>query len=141
MCVVAALGAGLSQQAVINASVGQMLNGPVAAAALSMTVSALLLVAVTWWIGTPLRLGAVAALSGWSVLAGLLGAAFVAGSAFLVPVTGAALFFVCLVAGQLTGALVADAVGALGIEPRALSVQKIAGVALAFLGVVLVRFG
>jgi transporter family-2 protein len=77
----------------------------------------------------------------WVIFGGLIGAVFVSGGIILVPVMGVASFFVCLIAGQLVGAVVADAIGAFGLEPRALSARKLAGVALAFAGVVLVRSG
>ena len=141
MALAALLGIALSQQPAINAAVGQVLQSPVVAAALSVTLSAVLLLALIFASGTPVRFGNVSALPWWWVIAGLIGAVFVAGSTLLVPITGAALFFVCLIAGQLVGALIIDAVGAFGMDARAISLRKLAGVSLAFAGVALVRLG
>ncbi|MEW9921294.1 DMT family transporter [Marimonas sp. MJW-29] len=141
MLVVGAIGFTLSQQPVINAATAQTLNSPFAAAAFSLTISAVVVFAIFLATGAPTRPAQVLDLPWWSILAGVIGAAFVAGGAMLLPLTGAALFFVCLVAGQLLGAVFADLVGTFGLEPRGLSFQKIAGVLLAFVGAALVRWG
>ncbi|NND89829.1 MAG: EamA-like transporter family protein, partial [Granulosicoccus sp.] len=72
---------------------------------------------------------------------GMIGVSIVAGGAALAPVTGAALFFVCLVAGQLLGAAAADHIGAFGMPVRPLSLTRIAGLLLVFFGALLVHRG
>ncbi len=47
----------------------------------------------------------------WMFVGGLIGGAFVAVQAYAVPLTGVALFLVCVVAGQTVGALAVDGVG------------------------------
>ena len=141
MLIAVFIGFGLSQQPVINAATAQVLNSPFAAAAFSLSLSAFLVFAVFLFTGAPTRPADLSALPWWSMLAGVIGAIFVAGGAMLVPLTGAALFFVCLIAGQLIGAVFADLVGTFGLEPRGVSLRKLAGVALAFMGVALVRWG
>ena len=141
MAAAALIGLALSQQPAINGATSGFLGSAFAAAAFSLTISALLVAGVFWFSGAPTQAGQFLTLPWWSVLGGVIGAVFVAGGAILVPVTGAAVFFVCLIAGQLLGAVIADAIGAFGLEERALSAQKLAGIALAFAGVVLVRWG
>lgn len=134
-----AIGVALSQQAAINAATAQVLNSALAAAAFSLAVSTVIVLALLVASGAPTQPAAVLSLPAWAVLAGLIGAMFVSGGAMLVPVMGATLFFLCLIAGQLVGAVVADAFGAFGVEQKALSLRKLAGVGLAFAGVLLVR--
>ena len=141
MLIAGVIGFGLSQQPVINAATAQVLNSPFAAAAFSLGLSAMFVFGVFLATGAPTQPANFAALPWWSVLAEVIGAIFVAGGAILVPLTGTALFFVCLIAGQLIGAVFADLVGTFGLEPRGVSFQKLAGVALAFAGVALVRWG
>ncbi len=72
-------------------------------------------------------------------MGGAIGALFVAGSTLLVPITGAAVFITCLVAGQLIGALVVDAVGGFGLEERSLSIRKVLGITMVLTGIMLER--
>ena len=135
------IGLALSQQPAINGATSGVLDSAIAAAAFSLTISAFMVATVFWLSGAPTRAVQFFELPWWSVLGGVIGALFVTGGAMLVPITGAAVFFTCLIAGQLLGAVIADAVGAFGLEKQALSVWKLAGIALAFAGVVLVRWG
>lgn len=141
MMIAVAIGFVLSQQPVINAATTEVLKSPLAAAALSLSLSAALVFVVFLVSGAPTQPANLWALPWWSVLAGVIGAIFVAGGAILVPLTGAALFFVCLIAGQLIGAVFTDLVGTFGSEARGVSLQKIGGVALAIAGAALVRWG
>lgn len=134
-----AIGVALSQQPVINAVTSQILNSAFAAAAVSLGISTLIVLGMFAVSGAPTQPASFWSLPWWAVLAGLFGAVFVSGGAMLVPVMGATLFFLCLIAGQLTGAVVADTIGAFGVEQKALTWRKLAGVALAFAGVLLVR--
>ena len=134
------IGLALSQQAAINAATSGVLNSAFAAAAFSLAISLVVVLVLYFFSGAPAAPGDLLSLPWWSVVAGLIGAGFVSGGAALVPVIGATMFFVCLIAGQLLGSVIADALGAFGMEPKPLSVRKIAGVALAFAGAVLVRW-
>ena len=63
------------------------------------------------------------------------------GGLILVPRIGVASFFVCVIAGQLVGAVIADYIGAFGLVSKDLSISKLAEVFMAFLAVLFVRFG
>lgn len=67
--------------------------------------------------------------------------AVVEGGTYLAPELGTTLFFVCLVAGQLMGAAIADHVGALGLPVRSLSMTRIVGLTLVLAGAFLVHRG
>lgn len=135
------IGIALSFQPVINGASASVLNSAFAAATFSLLVSAVTVFVLFCLNGAPTQASQLLNLPWWAVFGGIIGAVFVSGGIFLVPIMGAAVFFVCLIAGQLVGAVFADTIGALGLEPRALSIRKFAGMALAFSGVVLVRWG
>ena len=135
------LGMLFSQQPVINMAVYRILGSPVAAAAYSVFVTLVCLLILLPFSGGSVRPGLLVMLPWWSVLGGMIGVGIVAGAAALAPVTGAALFFVCLVAGQLMGAALADHIGAFGLPVRSLSWTRMAGLGLVFLGAVMVHRG
>jgi transporter family-2 protein len=63
------------------------------------------------------------------------------GGTVIVPVTGAAVFFVCLIAGQLFGSVLLDHIGAFGLPVREIGTLRFLGILLTFGGVILVRYG
>ena len=77
----------------------------------------------------------------WVYLAGFAGTLFVAGGVVIAPVTGALLFFICVVAGQLLGATLADHFGLFGLDLRPVSPARLIGLALVVGGAVLVQLG
>jgi transporter family-2 protein len=135
-----ALGLCLSLQPPINAVMARIVGSSLLAAVLSITISLVAVVAVwaAWGKGAG-DLAAVRALPWWVLLGGLAGAAFVAGSIVVAPALGLALFFVCVVAGQLAGAALADQLGAFGLAPRPLDAPRLVGLALVLAGALLVR--
>ena len=99
------LGVLVAVQPLMNAVLARAIGSPYGAAAISIVVAflgALAMLAVTGR-GDTSR-AALAAVPWWIYLAGLVGTVFVAGGVVIAPVTGALLFFVCVVAGQLVGA-------------------------------------
>ena len=134
------IGFALAFQPVINSSAAVVLNSTFAAATFSLLLSFLTVFVLFCLNGASIPPGQLPNLPWWAVFGGIFGAAFVSDSIFLVPVLGATVFFVCLIAGQLTGAVFADTIGAFGLESRTLSVSKFVGVGLTFLGVLLVSW-
>lgn len=135
------LGMVFSQQPVINGAVNRILGSPLATAAYSVFITLVCLLIMLPFAGGSLRPSVLSTLPWWSVLGGMIGVGIVAGGAALAPLTGAALFFVCLVAGQLMGAALADHMGAFGLPVRSLSLTRVAGLGLVFLGALLVHRG
>jgi bacterial/archaeal transporter family-2 protein len=68
----------------------------------------------------------------WS--AGAFGVIAVGATAFLIPKTGVATAITLIIAGQLLIAAVIDHFGVLGVATKALSLQRLGGLALVFLG-------
>jgi transporter family-2 protein len=136
------LGALIAMQPLMNAVLARATGSPFGAAAISILVAfmgAMVMILVTGR-GDTSR-AALASVPWWIYLAGLTGTAFVAGGVVIAPVTGALLFFLCIIAGQLLGATLADHFGAFGLDIRPTSLPRLAGIALVLAGVVLVRSG
>ena len=70
---------------------------------------------------------------------GTLAAPYLIGASFLTPRLGIGLFLGAIIAGQLSGAVLLDHVGAFGATPRPVDAFRLAGIAALMLGVVLVR--
>ena len=135
-----AIGASLSLQPPINAVMARSLHSPLLAACLSIAISLICAVAVwlTWSQGAG-DLAQVKELPFWVVIGGIVGAVFVAGGIIVAPILGIALFFVCVVAGQLTGSILADQFGAFGIPVRPVNMTKLLGLGLVLAGAALVQ--
>lgn len=136
-----AIGMAFATQPAINGAAVKTLGSPVAAAALSVAITLIACLVILPFSSGTIKPSALISLPWWIVLGGLIGAFVVAGGAAIAPVTGAALFFVCLICGQLVGSVLVDHFGAFGMTEKPVNLTKIAGVALALGGVVLVRMG
>jgi len=135
-----AIGACLSLQPPINAVMGRVLGSPLLSSVFSIAISLIVVVPVWLTVGQGGGdLGRVTALPWWVVVGGVIGVVFVAGSVIVAPVLGIALFFVCVVAGQLLGATVVDHVGAFGLPTKPIDAMKLVGLALVLVGAVLVQ--
>ncbi|HPG21704.1 MAG TPA: DMT family transporter [Amaricoccus sp.] len=137
-----ALGIVVAVQPLLNAILARATGSPITAATISILVAFLGSLAL-FGLGDrgDTSRAALATVPWWVYLAGLIGTAFVAGGVVIAPVTGALLFFLCVVGGQLLGAALADHFGAFGLDIRPLSPARLAGLALVLAGVVLVRQG
>ena len=84
--------------------------------------------------GTPALAAALARrasdLAGVHFIGGLLGVAFVFAAIFVPELLGSQAFSIALVSGQLVGSAALDSVGLLGVQARALSPLRLAGVVL-----------
>ncbi len=75
-------------------------------------------------------------LPGWVWLGGLLGACHVVISMKTIPVLGASLCLVFVIAGNLIGGAVYDQMGAFGLDRQPLTVTRLIGLGLVLAGVV-----
>ena len=133
------VGAIVSTQPALNALLARSVGSSYGAAAISIAVAfgSILIAATVAGMGqiTPQTLGAV---PWWVYLAGVAGTVFVAGGVIITPVTGALVFFVCVIAGQLIGSTLADHFGAFGLEVREISIMRILGIGLVLVGAIIV---
>lgn len=130
----------VSLQPPINAAMARTLGSSVLAGLVSIAIS-LVLVLFIWlaWGRGEGDLSQLSALPWWVYIGGVVGAIFVVGSIVSAPILGVALFFVCVVAGQLLFAAVVDHMGAFGVDVRPLNPIKIAGLGLVLIGAFLVQ--
>ena len=77
----------------------------------------------------------------WVFLAGLVGLVFVLAGVTIAPVTGALVFIVCVISGQLFGALAVDHFGLFGVAVRHVTPSRLAGLGLVLAGAFLVQRG
>lgn len=73
------------------------------------------------------------------VITGLLAMPYLLAASFLAPRIGVGLFIAALIAGQLSGGVILDQVGAFGGATRPIDAVRILGIFVLLLGVVLVR--
>jgi transporter family-2 protein len=129
-------------QPLLNAIVARAIGSPFGATLVSLLVSlagALVLVAFTGR-GTMTR-ETLATVPWWAFLAGLVGVIFVLSGVTLAPVTGALLFFMGVIGGQLLGAMLADHFGLFGLAVRHVTLERLLGLALVLGGAILVQRG
>jgi bacterial/archaeal transporter family-2 protein len=137
----AALGAIIAFQPLVNAILARAIGSPYGAAAISILVAALGAAAMVAVTGRgDISRATLASVPWWVYLAGFAGTLFVAGGVVIAPVTGA-LLFICVVAGQLLGATLADHFGLFGLDLRPISPARLIGLALVVGGAVLVQLG
>lgn len=136
------IGAFVSAQPAWNAILARSVGSLVGAAVINTSIAFLLCL-----IFLPLAGGArfthatMTSVPWWVYLGGVAGALFVAAGVVVAPVTGALIFFVCIVAGQLTGSVIADHFGAFGLEVRPISAPRLLGISLVVIGAILVGKG
>ncbi len=125
-------------QAPINAGLGKAV-GSLAAASVSFGIGVCVLVTITLVAGGGFGdLGAIGDLRWPYLLGGLLGAVYVTTVLITVRELGAGGVTAATIAGQLTLSVLIDRAGVLGLEERALTTQRLVGIALLAAGTYLV---
>jgi transporter family-2 protein len=72
-------------------------------------------------------------------IGGVTGALYVVMSLALLPRIGAGTFIVCVVAGQMTSALLLDHFGILGLATKPITLGRVAGVVVIFVGILITQ--
>lgn len=137
-----ALGACVSLQPPINVVMARTLGSPWLAVSISIAIS--LVLALFMWVAWGKAAGdlsQIKELPWWVVIGGTVGVLFVLGGISVAPVLGIALFFVCVVAGQLFASTLIDHYGAFGAQREPIDTVKIVGLVLVLVGAALVRQG
>lgn len=144
------MGMAISIQAPINASLARLLKG---SWLISLQCGSILAAFISFGVGT-LCLGIIAYVSGafhidiaksllqlhfwqqswWKFLGGALGAFFVFGTILLAPKIGLVNMFLLALVGQLITSAVLDCVGAFGLSIKPISLQKILGLGIILVG-------
>jgi bacterial/archaeal transporter family-2 protein len=131
------IGAALPIQAGVNAQLRYIVGSPLRSALANFAVGLIALVVLVLVTGGDQP--ALRQSSWWMWVGGLLGAAFVTGTVVLAPRLGATALVGAIVAGQLAAAVLIDHFGLVGYRVVPASWTRIAGVALLFLGVLLIQ--
>ncbi len=127
-------------QAAINSKLAGFVGSPILSAFVSFVVGTIALFLYMLATGVPLsNLGSLRNASVLSLTGGLLGAFFVASTVILVPKMGVALTFSLVLAGQMLITLVLDHYGFLGVPVKEINIQRLVGVSLIIVGVILIR--
>jgi transporter family-2 protein len=127
----------IALQAPINSGLGKA-TGTLPAAAISFTVGTLLLVALVVVTGQADKVSGAGDVRAYYLIGGLLGAAYVTTVLLTVRTLGAGGVTAATVAGQLTMSVVIDRLGLLGLEKTPITLLRVIGVVLLFVGTVLV---
>ena len=133
----AVVGGLIALQAPINSGLGKA-TGTLPAAAISFTVGTVLLVGLVLVSGEVGGVSGIAHVKAQYLIGGLLGAAYVTTVLVTVRTLGAGGVTAATVAGQLTTAVIIDRLGILGLESRPITLVRLLGVVLLFVGTVLV---
>ena len=133
------IGASFALQPAINGATAKILGSPVSSAVISVAITLLTCIVLLPVFGAKISGATVVNLPWWVVFGGLIGAGVVAGGAAIAPVTGAAVFFICMIAGQLVGSVLADHFGAFGLKEHPISPMRLVAIGLVFTGVLLVH--
>jgi transporter family-2 protein len=135
-----AAGAMLPVQAGVNAQLARFVGGPVAASFVSFLVGTIALLLLAFVVVRPLPSGSRLAGAPWWVwVGGLLGAFYVVGVIVSAPRLGAVALIAAVVAGQSVCSVLVDQFGWVGFREHAATPGRLAGLALLFAGVALVR--
>jgi transporter family-2 protein len=134
-------GAALALQVAINAALSRAIGHPMAAALVSVIVSAIFLLAALTVLRIPLpSRAALAGTPWWALVGGVLGALYLVLSIAAVPRLGAAVVVALVIAGQLLTSLALDHVGAFGLAAHSITLWRFAGAGALIVGVVLIHF-
>ena len=140
--VVAALAVGISisLQPATNSYMARALGSPVLATSISMSIT--FIFALTFLLTAGKGAGdltQIKTLPWWVIIGGIGGFVFVLGGVYVAPIVGVALFFVCVVAGQLLGATLIDQFGLFGTPLKPINTIKLIGLFMVLAGAIVVQ--
>jgi bacterial/archaeal transporter family-2 protein len=127
----------IALQAPINAGLGRE-TGSLPAALVSFLIGTVALAAIVVLSGKAGGLGSTFDVSWYYLLGGLLGAVYVANALIAVSAIGAGGVAAATVAGQLAASVAIDRLGLFGLDEIPITPERLLGVALLFVGTVLV---
>ena len=136
------IGMAVTVQPPLNAVLARAIGNAYGAAMISIAIALIsIVIFVLFAGGGNISRVALSNVPWWVYLSGLVGAVFVASGVVIAPVTGALVFFICVIAGQLFGSILADHFGAFGLEIRPITFWRFLGLVMVFSGAVLVTQG
>jgi transporter family-2 protein len=136
--IAALVGAGLTVQVGMNATVRLAVGSPMLAAIVNFVIGLAALLVVALASGARWTPGSAATVPAWAWFGGVLGAAYVASTTVLGPRLGAATLLALTLAGQMAAALAVDHYGVIGFPQSPLTASRLLGAALLVAGVLLI---
>lgn len=131
----------LSVQPLINARAASAAGHPIYGAMLSVFVSTLTMIVMSFLLRLPLPdTRALAASPAWTWTGGVIGAFVVLTALTATPRLGAATTVMLFITGQMTAALILDHHGWLGVPVHPIDLPRILGVLCLVAGIVLIRW-
>jgi bacterial/archaeal transporter family-2 protein len=135
-----AVGICISLKPAINSSMARALGNSVLATSISISITFIFALTLLLMVGKGIGdLAQIKALPWWVIIGGIAGFVFVLGGVYVAPVIGVALFFVCVVAGQLLGATVIDQFGLFGTPLKPFNTIKFIGLFMVLAGAIVVQ--
>lgn len=129
-----------ASQTAINGHLGLVLKSSVKAAFISFFVGELLLIIIVTILHPQFQLKKVHGQNPWWMwLGGIIGALFVLGNVYLVPIIGTGLAVVIVLVGLVTGSLLIDQFGLLESQKNPISFAQIMSLLVMIFGVIIIR--
>ncbi|EHN59646.1 DMT family transporter [Oenococcus kitaharae] len=128
-------------QTAINGHLGIILHSPIKSALVSFVVGTVVLWLLVLIVehGYHLSIAAHQKAPWWIWIGGLIGALFVLGNAYLVPLIGTGLTVVVVLLGQIAGSMLVDQFGWFAAKKNPVDLAQIAGIVLMVAGVALIK--
>lgn len=132
----------MASQAAINGHLGVLVGSSLKAALVSFSIGSIALILLVMAQRLKVRVRVPEGKSSnplWMWFGGVLGALYVLGSAFLVPLIGAGLTIVATLLGMISGSLAVDKFGVLEAPKRYVGLPQVISLVVMLVGVVLIR--
>ncbi|WP_290773859.1 MULTISPECIES: DMT family transporter [unclassified Exiguobacterium] len=126
-------------QTAINGHLGSVLGSAVKGALISFVIGTIALLLLNLILRTKWQIDRSQPFPAWVWIGGLIGALFVAGNAFIVPLVGTGLAVVIVTIGLLTGSLLIDRFGWFGAKKQPVTGVQIVSLLVMLGGIVLIR--
>lgn len=126
-------------QTAINGHLGSVLGSAVKGALISFVIGTIALLLLNLILRTKWQIDRSQPFPAWIWIGGLIGALFVAGNAFIVPLVGTGLAVVIVTIGLLTGSLLIDRFGWFGAKKQPVTGVQIVSLLVMLGGIVLIR--
>ncbi|AIZ32107.1 DMT family transporter [Pseudomonas sp. K1(2024)] len=135
-----AAGAVVPFQAAANAALGRAVGHPLWATVVSLIISLIAIAPVLLALRAPApQLGAATSLPLWAWVGGIAGVIYITAALLLSPRMGTTSFMACVIGGQLLTSLIIDHFGLMGMPTKQVTLYRILGVAMIFIGVLLIQ--
>lgn len=132
-------GALSATQVAVNGHLGQVLGSKVQAAYVSSLVGTLTLTVIVLVLRPQLKFHSHGKSLWWMWIGGFLGAMFVSGNVYLMPIIGTGFTVIIVLVGLMIGSLLIDQFGWLSSEKKPVTLLQFGGLLVMIIGVIVIR--